>query len=731
MVSPFIQATPMQGGTLHVFSSASNDMGFTFNNDGKQIKFSYYALLNIPNIARPTLGPNNYENVLQFDAIPGAHQYVVGTKTNNMMLAESFQNYALNFESTWLSSQSFDQNNIHSISERVFFKWLKELGGIRFRNTTTNETTNTSIKLFAEENSSNKYNTVVQMVSEIDVVNSVQRAGDSFSELYINVPTQAGASPLIMFNTIEDDNYFSSQNIINSSSNPLNDSFIYGRQYTDTNPTGLDIYAFFDSTNQTYGATVGLLPVNVPAINTAGEYQLFKYNNAINDYTIGWWFLYPESYSYWTQPADSISLTYDDPTNDSLMIKGVKSNSSIVEVFFQRSRLDGIGIDFTKSDYYAISSNPAINSFSDFNALQTTSTFEFNTVLIYYDVLNVATGASATNLYGVLFLNAVEDNVTGGGAIPSFVKYKPNNIAGLNGNAFGFRVNLKFDINSENTAIVTSINEYAPFSMQLFVNALNELGDAADTLTSENQIVQQLIDEVNSLKALIYSTSDFTALQSRVSMLEQQIATSKAALQNSGTLIDLITRNYNEILNIYNNKTSVAVAYNTNVIAQGAGIFIDKSTPNQIVISNSEQSYNIANAAGIYAITSDFLSSPSAWNKTIQLNSFANYFKISNGVNMILDRNVNIYIDDSQINWNNGQLYKIVVDYLYPMDMYTMGSYTLNVFTDALDKSNSGQAYSVQIASITSDNFYNKAGSPQFEIICINSSNYSFSVDLL
>ena len=29
------------------------------------------------------------------------------------------------------------------------------------------------------------------------------------------------------------------------------------------------------------------------------------------------------------------------------------------------------------------------------------------------------------------------------------------------------------------------------------------------------------------------------------------------------------------------------------------------------------------------------------------------------------------------------------------------------------------------------DNFYNKAGSPQFEIICINSSNYSFSVDLL
>src|SRR5690606_6766298 len=126
---------------------------------------------------------------------------------------------------------------------------------------------------------------------------------------------------------------------------------------------------------------------------------------------------------------------------------------------------------FKIENYYPIASNSAINSFSDFNGLAETTSFDFNAVLVYYDITDVSTGETATNLFGILFLDNVEDSAGGGGSIPRLSKYKPNRITGLNGNSFGFKINLKFDINSEQTAIVSAVNEYAPFSMQLFVEA--------------------------------------------------------------------------------------------------------------------------------------------------------------------------------------------------------------------------------------------------------------------
>ena len=68
-VAPFIRPVQVQGGTFFTMSSASEDLSFTFNNDGRQFKFSKYTLLNIPDIKRPVNGPLNYENFIQFDGI--------------------------------------------------------------------------------------------------------------------------------------------------------------------------------------------------------------------------------------------------------------------------------------------------------------------------------------------------------------------------------------------------------------------------------------------------------------------------------------------------------------------------------------------------------------------------------------------------------------------------------------------------------------------------------------
>lgn len=729
-VAPFIRPIQIQGGTMYTFPSASEDLSFTFNNDGKQFKFSKYALLNIPDIKRPAQGPLNYENYIQFDAIPGAFQYVVNSKTQNLMLAESLQNYALNLETMVTAFETYDPNALLNVSERVFFKWLKNIGALRFREASTAESPLTAGLRFTEEASSEIYSRVVQYIGEIDVVNSVKNKADAFSEVYVHVPTKDGATPLILFKSLSDENYFANLNIPNAPADPANTEYIFGRNSLQANPAGLVTSAFFDSDLQTYGATPGLTAGGITPPSFGDPYQLFKYDASTSNFLIDWWFPFPEANSYWTDPP-AITGTFDDPRNDSFMIRGVKEGSgSSQDVVFQRSRLDGISLDFNTNSYFPIASNPAIKSFSDFNSLPETVSFEFNTVLLYYDVIDVSTGNSSTNLFGVLFLDNVEDTLSGGGYIPRLKKFKPNRITGLNGNSYGFKINLKFDINTEDAAIVTAVNEYAPFSMQLFVDALNELQQAADTLTNGTNELERLREEVRALQDLVYNGSDLNELDQRVSNIESQLQTSQANLENSQTLVELIQRNYDEILNIYKNRSSVTVAYNTDILIEGDGIVLDKSVPNQVKVNNIEQGYTI-DSSPLYSIVTDFTITPSAWVKFIALKKFGNYFKISNGSATTFDRDVYIYVDDSQFRWKAGQTYKVVVDHVYPMDMYSEGSFDLVIYTDALDRLNTGQNYSKVIGRISSSEFFAKGGSPQIEIICVDRDSYTYTFDLL
>jgi hypothetical protein len=646
------------------------------------------------------------------------------------MLAESLQNYAMNTETMLTNYPTYDPNKLQSVSERVFFKWLKEIGAMRFREASPTESPLTAGLRFTEEVNSDKYSKVVQYIGEIDVVNSVKSKADAFSELYVHVPTKDGATPLVLLKSVNDTNYFPAENLVNAPSDPLNTEYIFGRNYNQTNPAGLDTHAFFDSDNQSYGAAIGTTAGSLPSISLPGEYQLLKYDTSLSDYTVGWWFPYPEANSYWTQPAATTG-TFDDPQNDSYMIRGVKEGTNTsTDVFFQRSRLDGIQLDFDTANYFPIASNPSIKSFSDFNSLSETVSFDFNAVLVYYDVYDVSTQERATNLFGILFLDNVEDTTTGGGYIPRLKKYKPNRITGLNGNSYGFKINLKFDINTEDAAIVTAVNEYAPFSMQLFVDALNQLQASADTLTNQTSLVEQLRLEVESLKDLVYNGADLQELDVRLSNVEQQIQDSQAALSNSDTIMDLIQRNYNEIMNIYKNYSSVSVSYNTDVLQQGDGIYLDKSTPNIVQIKNIEQSYTIDGSPLVNLLT-DFSNTPSAWTKFIGLKRFANYLKVSNSAPLTVDRDVYVYINDSQFRWSSGQTYKIVIDHLFPMDMYTQGSFDLVIYTDALDRLNNGQTYSREIGRISSNDFYQNNGSPQMEIICINKDTYDFTYDII
>jgi uncharacterized protein (UPF0147 family) len=76
---------------------------------------------------------------MQFDTIDGMI-WNGGLKADpNINFTESFQNYALNLEELIISDSDFDNTIRRSVAERVFFKWLKETGAMRFRAATALE----------------------------------------------------------------------------------------------------------------------------------------------------------------------------------------------------------------------------------------------------------------------------------------------------------------------------------------------------------------------------------------------------------------------------------------------------------------------------------------------------------------------------------------------------------------------------------------------------------------
>ena len=251
--TPLIKTPQADGGTFYTFSSSARDLSKTLNNDELKLVFSKFVLLNIPDFDR--LNPvtfDSYENYMQFDTIDGMIASGGLKGDPNVNFTESLQNYALNLEELIISDSSYDNTTQRSVAERVFFKWMKETGAMRFRPATNLEKNpGVTRPLFVEEDTMEtgdyQYRRVVKYVGDIDIVNNVDKAGEAYTELYINVPTEVGGTPTILFDSISDVNYQPSLRIQGK------DEFILGRGPSTVQPQGLSINAFYDYDDTLFG----------------------------------------------------------------------------------------------------------------------------------------------------------------------------------------------------------------------------------------------------------------------------------------------------------------------------------------------------------------------------------------------------------------------------------------------------------------------------------------------
>ena len=128
--TPFIRPLQVQGGTFYTFSSAAEDLAFTFNNSVNKFRFSKFALLNIPDISTTA----SQDNTVKLNAPDSAFidwstaTYNLVPSDANIAFSQSFQSYCLNLETTTTSKTAMTVGSLRfqSTEAPLLICWRQE-----------------------------------------------------------------------------------------------------------------------------------------------------------------------------------------------------------------------------------------------------------------------------------------------------------------------------------------------------------------------------------------------------------------------------------------------------------------------------------------------------------------------------------------------------------------------------------------------------------------------------
>ena len=683
MATPLLQPLRVQGGTFYTFASAAKDIGKTFSDDNARFVFSKYALLKIPEVKTPS----NFENTILWQAMDAfgggatassAIANGFGNLDQNYNFAQAFQSYPLNFEQLVLASknnfaETYDETILPTTSERIFWHWMKNINAIRWQD--ANQTNESMVPdRYREEvqlpGATAQYNSVVKYLGDIDVINNISKGGQSYTEIYIHVPTSHGGTPLVLFKTSQDDNYKPNEKWEGD------DDFLYQRSQ-GFGPGGLSNDAYYD-------------------------------DMGTNQYVLG-----P---TFGDSSNVGVTAWIGPPT-------GTPYNLLI-------SSLEGVELDFNPDNYYPIANNAQVTNMDEFNASAVSTDFEFNAVLVYYDKYDVSNpGNFARNLYGILVIDDYENTSTGGD-LKHFTKFKPNAVTKLNGNSYGLKLNLKFDTENDNVGVETVIREDLTFGMDLFADASVRLQESADMFINQKLDIITIQNRLSNLEQYYFTQDTIDILNSKISTLEAGLANAQLNFEDETTILDLIRDNTENINDILTGQVNVNLTYNTDVIQPGPGIAIDTSVPNQISIENKVNGYSFfplcLNSTGRIDFGPTAGIDPFDTNNgnRILIGQYTNYFRNVGGpaLTNVLG-SIDINMDDTNFTWKTGQVCRMV----FP-DQINLDIFTINIKTDALNRKGQGN-YGILCGSITAGDLVTNR--PIIEIICVNESTYTFYVDVV
>lgn len=661
MATSLIRIPQPQGGTMYAFASAAKDITRAFNNPDIKFEFSKFALLDLPDFTTPVNGLNTINLTNQVEA--SGNQYITDSEAN-VEFAQSFQSYVLNLEELLLQDDDHDPVLLQSDAEKILFKWLSGLGAIRFKSSDSSESTSGThyTEVLDASGTGLDYERVVKYLGSIDAENDIAYKGNTYHEVYINVPSSVGNTPTVLFSPA---NY---------------------------NTTATKVY----SGNEISGR--------------AGQNH--------------------------PDPNLTLDAIVDVGTNAGGPYYDINSNAT-----------NSVQIDFEPLSYHGIANDTKVSTLNDY--AKKGQDFRFNAVLVYYDMFSVSTPVNrATNLYGLLILDNIGGNFGVGSKIHEQLKFKPNEVTGLNGNAFSLKLNLKFNTSLDNVGVETNINDFTTFSMDLFLDTTTALEHATDLLLRANNLYGGLATRLEYLERMVLAGEERDEMVQRLEDLENSFNNASIALQDSDSLLQLITKAHTKLNSLLDGTVPVELQYNTDVIFNGLGTEVDKTVPNRIKVNNAVHGYHNnpvfkwdinAGAKVEPRLSTNNTFNPngdpgngqgsSAYGIWAQLKPYDNRIslidKISGNTNQFageetpqLGGDLNIYIDDGRVAWKAGQTVKITFE-------------TIDVSeSDIYIRTGSASGFDKIVGAVIRPSML-LSNKPYFEVVCIDPVNYIFEVDIL
>ena len=504
ITTPFIKRMRSQGGTIYTFSSAVEDIGLNINEKNNVVKITHFALLDLPDISKPDNIQQNRFNVLGIDGALQTYDESGSIKDGRVVVGESFQNYALNLEANLLNQTSYNQAVLKTVSERVFWKWLKETGAIRW---TSYDTSISETSYWVEETDSDVsvgYNSVVKYIGQISSGSVRTDTFGTYNETYVLVPTSHGQTR-VYFKQQYDDNYLSGMEL-----GPGNANILGRESYTQPHPDGLSLLAQYDVIDSSI---------------TTGSWTM-SYDISGNGYNDGWWYTgQNKTFTNDNYYITDLSTVLVDPSTYNYKLR--YSGASTIE--FQRSNVDALGIEFDLDALKTIYNDSALTYDKMALVYQADDTFDFNAVLIYYTVYNQTLDqALATNLLGILFLEPTSGSTSGFPimeiTIPALTKIA-SDAAGF-GSSYSFRLNIKSDnilddthatIYDESTSSQTALENFSEVFSNL-EKSLNILNKHTNTI---NYITKQYIS-ISSTQT--QQENNLTDIQTQMNSISREIS---------------------------------------------------------------------------------------------------------------------------------------------------------------------------------------------------------------
>ena len=388
------------------------------------------------------------------------------------------------------------------------------------------------------------------------------------------------------------------------------------------------------------------------------------------------------------------------------------------------------GIDFNSSAYSKIINDPKLDSILDYSKRGVD--FRFNAILVYYDIYSKSNiGNKATNLYGIILLdNWKEDTSNDGWYIPELTKYKPNEVTGLNGNAFALKLNLKFNSALDNVGIEKNVNDYSTFSMDIFLDTTSALENAVQLLRDANTRYNDISKKVEMLESFFLSSENLQGISKRLDHIEQDVENATINFQDERSLLDLITNTNSRLNQVISGVIPTEIQYNTDVLESGnPGVSIDKSNNGKVKISCVNYGYSLGQAYVYDTVTStnerelsadsmflpDEAGTKAVWQR---LKEFDNLVMVYTDQAQDFDSNLNIYLDDTITSWKKGQVVRVT----FKNKIKNLSTHYITLWTD---KSN---GWSQKLSISLSDLLSNK---PYIEIVCVDPVNKTFEYDIL